>query len=382
MMLEVMVSKSLETNFVSLVGRQYGEISHGKVRRLSIHGDCDNKRKVEHRRARHGFEAMNLGHVRSLTTFQSEAGLSKLLDRLVEFKLLRVLDLEDCTTLQDKHMRSVCRLYLLRFLSMRGTSIRVLPNKIGDLEHLRSLDVQKTLIFKLPRTVTKLTKLERLMTNTCTWPRGIGKMRALQEVGTGVIVEGRTAQGIGELQQLQVLSVIIDTEDELIWRALAYSLENTYSLRVLNVQCHDSLTERDVMQYISSPPPLLRSFIIPFRIKQLPDWIPSLTHLVELCIVVYDQSNQLLDALCNLPNLESIILSLYFYVDPKLVAHNFQMLRSMDLCISGSNLTAIGFEVGSMAKLEKLELQLITGTRNIFFFFFETEAKDLPQFIN
>jgi hypothetical protein len=80
---------------------------------------------------------------------------------------------------------------------------------------------------------------------------------------------------------------------------------------------------------------------------------------------VYDQSNQLLDALCNLPNLESIILSLHFYVDPKLVAHNFQMLRSMDLCISGSNLTAIGFEVGSMAKLEKLELQLITGTRNI-----------------
>ncbi|XBI50776.1 hypothetical protein VPH35_114135 [Triticum aestivum] len=96
MILEVMVSKSQEYNFVSLVGQQYGRIPHeyGKVRRLSIHDNDHGKqgaKKVEKHHARHGTEAMKLKHVRSLTTFQQD-GLGKLLDRLGEFRLLRVLD--------------------------------------------------------------------------------------------------------------------------------------------------------------------------------------------------------------------------------------------------------------------------------------------------
>jgi disease resistance protein RPM1 len=124
MMLEVMVSKSQEANFVSLVGRQYrGGLPGGKLRRLSVHGNDDKdkhtsspnqKKEVEQRlHARYGgIEVMNLQHVRSLTSFQSE-GLDKLLDRLGEFKLLRVLDLEDCDALQNKHMRDICRMYLV-----------------------------------------------------------------------------------------------------------------------------------------------------------------------------------------------------------------------------------------------------------------------------
>ncbi|CAN6271133.1 unnamed protein product [Urochloa humidicola] len=131
MMLEVMVSKSQEANFACLVGRQYrGGLARGKVRRLSVHGNVEykeeehtssssspttsssKKKKVveqRHRRARHGgVDAMKLQHVRSLTTFQVEAGLGKLLDRLGEFRLLRVLDLEGCKALRNKHIRDVC----------------------------------------------------------------------------------------------------------------------------------------------------------------------------------------------------------------------------------------------------------------------------------
>ncbi|CAN6227096.1 unnamed protein product [Urochloa humidicola] len=190
MMLEVMVSKSQEANFVCLVGRQYGGgLARGKVRRLSVHGNVEGeedehtsssssptsssntkkkKKVVEqcHRRARHGgVDAMKLQHVRSLTTFV-EAGLAKLLDRLGEFRLLRVLDLEGCKALRNKHMRDVCRLYLLRFLGLRDTPITVMPHKIGDLECLESLDVLWTRIRRMPPTVIKLSKLERLRTTT------------------------------------------------------------------------------------------------------------------------------------------------------------------------------------------------------------------------
>ena len=62
-------------------------------------------KKVEQHHASHGFEAMKLHHIGSLTTFQCNYGLIKLLDRLGEFQLLRVLDMEDCKPLRNKRMR-------------------------------------------------------------------------------------------------------------------------------------------------------------------------------------------------------------------------------------------------------------------------------------
>ncbi|CAM0953632.1 unnamed protein product [Alopecurus aequalis] len=389
MMLEVMVSKSVETNFVSLIGRQYGEMSHGKVRRLSIHGDCDTVKKVEQRRARHGIEAMELEHVRSLTTFQSEGGLSKLLDRLVEFKLLRVLDLQDCRALQNKHMRYVCRLYLLRFLSLRGTRISNMPNEIGDLEHLESLDVKNTAIAKLPQTVTKLTKLERLIAAyQWNFPQGIGNMKALREVEHAFIEGGKgidAALEIGELQQLQVLTLKVDRGDIEFMRAVASSLKKLYSLRVLSLENQYSTPHqetKDIKEHISSLPPLLRSLTFPVTISRLPEWIPSLTHLVEFYAAVTDQSNEILDALCNLPNLQILILRLYHYAGQELLAgttHNFPMLRSLNLFMSGENIESIGFGIGSMAKLEILELNLNFLKRSINFVGIEN-LKNLKEF--
>ncbi|RCV04502.1 hypothetical protein SETIT_1G006400v2 [Setaria italica] len=201
-MLEVMVSKSQEANFVCLVGRQYGGggLARGLVRRLSVHGNVEdeeersssgrppnnnnNKKAVEQRRRvrRGGIEAMNLQHVRSLGTFEVEKGLGKLLDRLGEFRLLRLLDLEGCKSLRNKHMRDVCRLYLVRFLSLRGTLINVIPSEIGDLECLESLDVQETRIHSMPPTVTKLSKLERLRVDRLYLPLWLGNMKALRKV--------------------------------------------------------------------------------------------------------------------------------------------------------------------------------------------------------
>lgn len=114
----------------------------------------------------------------------------------------------------------------------------------------------------------------------------------------------------------------------------------------------------DPMKHISAPP-LLRRLTLVIPMMHLPDWIPSLTHLVDLVVQVANQSNQLLDVLCNLPNLQSISMRLDSYVDRELVAratHSFPMLRSLRVLLNGQYPESIGFEVGSMAKLEKLVL--------------------------
>ncbi|RCV04500.1 hypothetical protein SETIT_1G006400v2 [Setaria italica] len=252
-MLEVMVSKSQEANFVCLVGRQYGGggLARGLVRRLSVHGNVEdeeersssgrppnnnnNKKAVEQRRRvrRGGIEAMNLQHVRSLGTFEVEKGLGKLLDRLGEFRLLR-------------------------FLSLRGTLINVIPSEIGDLECLESLDVQETRIHSMPPTVTKLSKLERLRVDRLYLPLWLGNMKALRKNSRW------------------------DPNKEEFLHELASSLSKTYALRTLHLSATDQLM--DFLLQVSSPPPLLWSLIFRGHISRFPGWISSLKHLAEFSV--------------------------------------------------------------------------------------------------
>uniref|UniRef100_A0A0E0AI33 Uncharacterized protein n=1 Tax=Oryza glumipatula TaxID=40148 RepID=A0A0E0AI33_9ORYZ len=91
MMLDITVSKALESNFVRLVGNQcQGTNSYGSVRRLSIHSDDQG----------YGIDNTKLSHIWSLTTFRP-SGHRRLLDKLSEFTLLRVPDLQDCEDLHN-----------------------------------------------------------------------------------------------------------------------------------------------------------------------------------------------------------------------------------------------------------------------------------------
>ncbi|KAF8686804.1 hypothetical protein HU200_043414 [Digitaria exilis] len=167
-MIEVIVSKSLESNFVSLLGGQYARLSYGRILRLSIQRGNNDRRPsqdTEPQQSRknkvprvHGIEAMDVKHVRSLSMFQHQG--KNLLDH--KFTLLRVLDLEGCEGISDHHMKYVCGLYLLKFLNLRGTNIRQVPPEINKLEHLQTLDVRDTRVEGLPDTVKELHNLERL----------------------------------------------------------------------------------------------------------------------------------------------------------------------------------------------------------------------------
>ncbi|KAF7087378.1 hypothetical protein CFC21_090571 [Triticum aestivum] len=364
MILEVMVSKSEESNFVSLVGRQYRGMAHGngKVRRLSIH-DNDNDEQHD---ARHRIEAMKLQHVRSLTTFPFH-GLEKLLDRLGEFKLLRVLDLEDCKALRNKHMIYVCRLYLLRFLSLRGTTVSKMPHKLGNLEHLQTLDVKDTYMNRgqgMPRSVTKLSKLESLMSDGWLLPRGLRNMKMLREVDTGILC-GRdvssVAREIGELPQLQVLSMLIaDSADGGCYPELASSLSKTSALRSLNLSCGGAEGDECSLEFlhdVSPPPPLLHTLVLCGSISQLPDWMSSLAHLTNLEIGYTELTgDKLFRVLCKLTNLQRIRLVEIECKYGKLVArpkHDFPVLRFLEVVECPIMLT---FQKGSMKMLETLVL--------------------------
>ncbi|KAM3298930.1 hypothetical protein ACQJBY_040431 [Aegilops geniculata] len=373
MTLEVMVSKSLESNFVSLVGGPYEGMSYDRIRRLSIHGGeagtegSPSKRTTTWHSRKNGIKRMNMKHVHSLSIFGPE-NHKKVFDQLGDFTLLRVLDLEDCVGIENGHLKHVCGMYLLRFLSLRGTgkAIDIMPKEIGDLENLEVLDVRGTGLNDLPSTVSQLEKLEHMSHNGWTARKGLGGMKALRMVNKLVVrCDANADEEIGKLQQLRELGMVVnlgevsDTDRQDVYQKLAESLSKTNSLRWLNI----SGDPADFLHDVKLPPPFLQYLRISGRISELPKWIGELNNLVELFISwTYFTGDQLFGPVCKLAKLKHMTLEAYYYKDPTLVAktaHTFPALKDVHVNFDIEGMEALEFEDGSMEKLETLSVRFL-----------------------
>ncbi|TVU40013.1 hypothetical protein EJB05_13458, partial [Eragrostis curvula] len=284
-----------------------------------------------------------------------------------------MLDLEDCEGVTDKHVSYVCKLYLLRFLSFRGTKISKVPSEISNLEHLQTFDVRCTQLGGLPETMTELAKLERLeFTNrdcySTMWklPMGLSKMKALREVGFAVLENNvQAAHELGKLEQLQELTIYLAEEipnsEAEVLQKFAKSLGKIYSLRYLNIGDISWGTNLEFLHSLKEPPRLLRRLRITDNAGgRLPTWFGSLAYLVEIAIAyVYLVDDEPYGVLCKLPNLKTITMERDYYTGRQLVArtnHNFPALINLTLSsFHGSAMpNVLMFEKGSMPKLQKL----------------------------
>ncbi|KAF7067689.1 hypothetical protein CFC21_073546 [Triticum aestivum] len=370
MMLEVIVSKALEVNFVSLIGSRYGGSSHDTVRRLSIHGDLGSN-----------IEETSMRHVRSLSTFRPE-GQGKLLDRLAEFTLLRVLDLQDCKDVKDHHMKHVCRLFFLRFLNLNHTDITLLPSQIGELQHLQTLWLYGTLLNGVPESVINLEKLEYFgLSNRKDWrvllrlPRGLGKMKALEGLLRVDIREGDTelAKEMGDMVQLRRLGIVLrctGCSDKPVLREIGNSIGRISSIRQISVEdMSEDANNMDFLHHLPSPPLLLRHITVGGKINGFPDWMASLTHLVHIELWWIDMhGDDIYGVLYKLPNLLKITLDRKCCKDEELVARTtfkFPVLKELAIVRDNSTPRVVRFEQGAMGKLEKLMVRFCDQERSL-----------------
>ncbi|KAF7092522.1 hypothetical protein CFC21_094999, partial [Triticum aestivum] len=142
MILEYIVSKSSEENFITVVGGHWlMPTPSNKVRRLSMQSSG----------SKHGnsTKGMNLSQVRSLTVFGSQ-------NRRLPFKsfnngIIQVLDLEGWKGLTNKHLIDICKMLVLKYLSLRRTEVSEIPPKIEKLQYLETLDIRETNVEVLPK---------------------------------------------------------------------------------------------------------------------------------------------------------------------------------------------------------------------------------------
>jgi len=242
-----------------------------------------------------------------------------------------VLALERCTSsdLQEygrRWLEHLGELVHLRYLGLRGTMVRELPEAIGALKLLQTLDMQDTGLDQLPWSVSLLTGLVCLRCDSrwTTVPDGfLQKVTSLEELEIGVRMLSFESQKqflkeLGNRSLLRVLRVIgMGRLDESMQAELLKSLGNLQELQHLHLDLHFcSFNERSAapMEWdkavLSEHLRHLRIQIIRFPCVPSfinPTLLPNLRYL-WLCVDHMDEAG--LRALGGLPDLRYLSILL------------------------------------------------------------------------
>ncbi|KAL6626234.1 hypothetical protein ACP70R_029960 [Stipagrostis hirtigluma subsp. patula] len=198
---DFIVCKSMEENFATLMDAQHQHVPaiNGTIRRLAL----KNSNKQDQPAVRN--ESWDLSHARSVTVFGNASGAP----RLTDLSVVRVLDLEDCSG--PVCLDGICKLLLLRYLSLKGTDVSVLPAEIGELRCLETLDVRSTKVKEIPPSIVKLKRLMHLLAGAAKLPDGIAKMKALKTLSCSANAMERLSQ----LANLRELELVCDAAEVL-----------------------------------------------------------------------------------------------------------------------------------------------------------------------
>uniref|UniRef100_A0ACD6AAZ3 Uncharacterized protein n=1 Tax=Avena sativa TaxID=4498 RepID=A0ACD6AAZ3_AVESA len=371
--LDFIISKSIEENFVTFDDNLHLATPQRKVRRLSLQYGHNLPKSVV------------LSHTRSLNVF----GNSVEVPCLDEFLHLRVLNFRGCNQLLNHHLANISRLFQLRYLNLRGTGVSVLPEEVGDLECLEMLELRGTHVRELPAAIVNLRKLVRLLTDTgVKFPDGIAKMQALEVLKHVSAFEQsfNFLQELGQLQNLRKLHLNFDvsasgdtTRVKKWMEAIACSLDKlcTSNIRSLTIVEDDSFLQ-EVWSPTSSSLQKLMTWNLTF--PWVPNWVGSLVNLQQLRLRVDGVSQKDLCILGGLPSLLILDLTGTEKSEDRLTVNDgvgFPCLRQFCYYIldGGMDLT---FAPGSMPKLEKLMICFYVETKSLTSDAFDFGIENLP----
>ncbi|KAM3323341.1 hypothetical protein P3S67_004492 [Capsicum chacoense] len=234
----------------------------------------------------------------------------------------------------------VFKLFHLRYLSLRNTNVKVLPRSIERLKQLEILDLKQTYITELPVEILKLENLRHLLVYS-----RILFVSPLQLFTSGILSK------VGMLSELRRLCILkLRKEDG---RTLCLSIEKLRKLEFLNLK---SLEENEILDlsYMLLPPPFLQNLYLTGHIVKLPKCIQALNSLVKIYFRWTRLTEDPLKYLQDLPNLVHLEF-LVGYAGEELYfeQRKFQKLKLLNLDkLEGLGLITIG--EGAVPHLEKV----------------------------
>ncbi|VAI41332.1 unnamed protein product [Triticum turgidum subsp. durum] len=374
MVLEYIVSRASEENFVTVVGGHWLMAPpSNKVRRLSLQGGGSKYKK--------GMDGMNFSHVRSLTLFGS---LTRLPSNSLKLGIVQVLDLEGCNDFKKQHAKEICKMLLLKYLSLRRTEIDKIPKKIGKLQYLETIDIRETNVTELPSTISQLERLVNILggnkrtRKALKLPDDLKKetMKSLR-ILSGIEIDERSVVVVAdlhlltELRKLAIYKLNIRKGSK-IFKELSSAIEylGGYSLHTLKIDDESSEFLKS-LSALSFPPKFLNALELSGKLVELPQWITKLDALTKLTLSVTVLTTDALRQLSKLKTLFSLTFSLTSgkvdsetgattgenKADGEIIvpASGFEELKLLHF--SAPLVPLLTFQNNAMPKLERIELR-------------------------
>ncbi|XBH59772.1 hypothetical protein VPH35_114461 [Triticum aestivum] len=276
---------------------------------------------------------------------------------------LRVLDLDGYKDLQNSDVDHICRMTLLKYLSLKHTPVTIIPPKIrrlhsletldlghteisnlppeigqlqnlktldaggikisclppeiGKLQNLETLDVRQTKVKELPKELVRLPKLAYLYFGDCNSARGVklpvgsDQLKSVKVLGT---VDSRECSGnameeISGLTRLREIEVMLyDQPADMVQNdKLMSSIGKCVNLEYLIIYGdYSPSNELPVSPYFRS----LERLKVAGRFMKVPRWLAELTMLRKLDIRVCQLDQDDLKILGALPSLSTLALEL------------------------------------------------------------------------
>ncbi|CAM0943373.1 unnamed protein product [Alopecurus aequalis] len=386
---DIIIAESMEENLIFRLEEGCQSNTNSAVRHLAISSNWEgDERALE--------STVELSRIRSLTVF----GKWRPFYISYKMKFLRVLDLEGTEGLTGEHIGKHLH---LRYISLRGCEgVTYLPESVGNLGQLETLDIRRTRILKVPRTITKLSKLHFLHAGSAykvqqedmhfcrraacppfscckkitvdlfgvNVPRGISKLKTLHTLRSVHLAWGNaTAPEIKCLTGLRKLGVFgIDMNNG-----------PEFCSAISRLSCLESLSVRseegdlyDCLHVMPSRPENLQSLKLYGPVKKLPEWIKGLQNLTKLKMDKAElQGNaETVRVLGNLPNLSILRLQVKsFQSEGRPITFqrgSFRNLVALHLSFVEVEAESLEFEPTSMPVLEVLSMQLMNSKISTF----------------
>ncbi|XP_050261694.1 putative disease resistance protein At1g50180 isoform X3 [Quercus robur] len=342
LMRDFCVSKAQNENFLQIMNihsMEASEMHHEKIRRLAIiwkQHDLDPLLPL--------MLSKNYHFLRSLLCFQPHV-LDSVTSMFKNFKLLSVLNLENCSTYSGDLPEDIGCLNLLKFFSLKNSNIRSLPSSLGNLKLLQTVDVrcwEYNFPVKVPNVFKKMVQLRHLYL-----PK-----------------EYRVNEKL-ELADLCCLLTLVNVELKTIQMSTSFKFSR---LQVLGMQVQTDNNEwaNDAIQILISSCPRVYKLNLYFSIKKLPEasqFSPKLAKLTLNGSLLEEDPMTMLE---KLPNLKVLCLFNNAFAGKNMVCseRGFPLLQFL-VVSELKNLEEWQVEEGAMPNLHHLKIENCSRLKTI-----------------
>ncbi|CAL4898485.1 unnamed protein product [Urochloa decumbens] len=367
MVLELIVLLSAEGNFASIVEKQSYNGGGHMIRRLSVQSEHVGDEVMQ--------EIMDKwSQIRSISFYGlQEQGIP----HLKELYSLRVLDFDYSSHIGNQHVKYIGSFFQLTFLRINCREVTELPEGIGDLRYLQTLDIQRSGIEKLPPSIGRLQKLVRLFVSySVELPDEIEDLQALQELPITYYNSSiKFVETLRRLTKLKTLGLDMPHRQELgcdtgrYEEAFKSSLAamGKHGLQSLNIS-KSNILEEELMDILCCTIPCLRELVIEGTgITRLSKQMVSLVNVTYLRLFMERIKQEDLCILGGIPALLSFNLSVAHAPDERLTIRSQQFRCLKEFRFSSTHAPVGGLEMlflqEAMPKLRRLYLDLEFGAQ-------------------